>query len=43
LAGLRRLVVTRASGPGAEGGCAVCTARLDILSNVPWPASAGWW
>ena len=33
-AGLRRLVMTRP---------AVFTARLDILSNVPWPASAGWW
>jgi len=22
---------------------AAFTARLDIVSNVPWPTSVGWW
>jgi hypothetical protein len=34
LADIRRLAVTR---------LAAFTARLDIVSNVPWPTSVGWW
>jgi len=49
LADVRRLVLTRASGPGAAAessvrGCprSVFTRRLGILPTVAWPTSVGW-
>ncbi len=50
LADLRRLVLTRPSGPSVHRydvsvrgcPCPVYTRRLGILPTVAWPTSVGW-